>query len=146
MKIIITMSLWLAVWLAAPSVRADAKEDFCESSRLGIRALEAIDRDVLPTFLASFKQSNGFKLEDAKYVHRRFCTSEEYLARNRWDLLSKSRKCTAVSVWNQIMVGWHTFFLAGEIYVPETILNDFASAGDASRRAMVALGCPGWVR
>ena len=145
MKIIFTVSLLLSLWLAVPTARANAKDDFCESSRLGIRALEAIDRDVLPTFLALFKQSNGFELEDAKYVHRRFCTSKEYLARNRWDLLSKSRKCTAVSVWNQIMVAWFAVFHSyaqSEVYIPQTILNDLESAADSSKRAMDALGCP----
>ena len=141
MKIIITISLYLAVWLAAPTARADAKDDFCESHRLGMRAFEAIERDVLPDFLARSKLAGG-AMAKAKSIHRRFCTGHEYLTRNRWNLLSKSDKCTSASAWDQIMVRMYAFFLAqDEIYVPQTILNDFASAGDASRRAMDAMGC-----
>ena len=138
MKIIITISLWLAVWLAAPTARADAKDDFCESHRLGIRAFEVLDRDVLPNLSFRLKLVKAM----APSIHGQFCTGKEDLARNRWNRLSKSAKCTSARDWDQIMVRMYAFFLAqDEINVPQTILNDFASAADASRRAMVAMCC-----
>ena len=167
MKIIITISLWLAVWLAAPTARADAKDDFCESHQLGILSFEALDRDskdnliseaqesALGTALGYFVTAQGkartptgsriqlaVALANAPGYHDRFCSgigrsSMEYLARDRWNRLSKSAKCAYASDWDQIMermVAWQDEIR--RVY-------DFARAGDAIRRAMVELGCPG---
>ena len=155
MKIIITISLWLAVWLAAPPARADAKDDLCESHQLGLRAVDALEKSsgaqkVLYA-MAMGKLSDAQKLLLGTVLmgyHRRLCpeaAGKESLARNRWNRLSKSDKCTMASVWNEIMVHMYVSFLNADnsagFYVPRTILHDFASAANASRRALVASGC-----
>ena len=142
MKIIITMSLLMSLGLAAPTARADAKDDFCESYRLGIGAFDAVDRDV-PNFLDLLRRT-GSDLEIVKSIYRRFCTGHEYLARNRWDLLSKSDKCTSASAWHRIMITWFKHF-SEDWQIPRTsktqFMDDLEDAAGVMRRALVAMGC-----
>ena len=149
-KIIITMSLLMSLGLAAPTARGDdayppsqSKDDLCGSMRVGIKAFEAIDREVMPSFLELLRQG-GFDLEGSMSIYRRFCIpTKDYLARRRWGLLSESDKCTAVRAWHSIMSTWFEFFSMPGWQVSRTILEDFEDAVDQSFRAMSELGCPG---
>ena len=149
MKIIIMISLWLAVWLAAPTARADAQDSLCQSFRAGIKAFEAIERD-MPKVLGRY----GIKLKDAKSVYRGLCGLGRPMVGppldvdpsgafdSRWGRLSRSDKCEATKSWHSIMMDWFERGSVGGLRLSSTILDDFEDAVDRSFFAMSELGCP----
>ena len=133
MKIIITMSLLMSLGLAVPTARADGKDDFCESMRLGIRAYDALERDY-PGVLKLL----GLDSAVEKRAYRSFCGAGS----PSWERRPKSAICGAAKAWHTNVSGWVEIGNMDGMRFSRMIAADFEKAATLILRAMGALGCP----
>ena len=134
MKIIFAMSLLLL--LAAPAARGDAKEDLCESYRLGIKGYEGVDA-AMPGVLKAF----GFDLAETREAYQNLCGSNTASLESIAAVFGSDFVCSAAEKWqsgvSQLVKTGHS----PGFKFSRTIMENFEKAVIYGLRAMGQL-CP----
>ena len=131
-KIIFTIALLLAV----PAARGDAKDDLCESYRLGIKGYEGV-ADAMPGVLKVF----GFDLAETREAYQNLCGSNTASLESIAAVFGSDFVCSAAEKWQSGVSQWVKTGNSPGFKFSRTIMENFEKAVIYGLRAMGQL-CP----